>query len=177
MNSLTKNHFDNDCDPCEKERKPSKVMLKCGNPGSASIAVPTTGTAVGSTVASLAVNTSHFCNPCLKLEFASNISTATTAAILTATLTFQVFKQCANQFQPIAIGPQWTYSRTAATTALLSTTDTFTFFICDCDSCFNDCCTYTVVATPTVAVAGGGTINVANATLSAIIVDNTSQCC
>jgi hypothetical protein len=177
MNSLTKTHSDNDCDPCEKECKPSKVMLKCGNPSSATITVPTTGTAVGTPVTSLTVNTSHFCNPCLKLEFTSNISTATTAVILTATLTFQVFKQCVNQFQPIAIGPQFTFSRTAAAAALLSTTDTFTFFICDCDNCFNDCCTYTVIATPTVAVAGGGTITVANATLAAIIIDNTNQCC
>jgi hypothetical protein len=177
MNSLSNNHFDDDCDPCKKEHKQSKVLLKCGTPGFAAIAIPTTGTAVGTAVTSLAVNTSQFCNPCLKLEFASNITTATTVAILTATITFQVFKQCANQFQPVAIGPTWTFTRTTVTAAPLGTSDTFTFFICDCDSCFNDCCTYTVVATPTVAAAGGGTVNVANATLSAIIIDNTNQCC
>jgi len=63
--------------------------------------------------------------------------------------------------------PIWTFSRLVA----ITDANTFTFFVCDCDLCNDDCCTYSVVAT----VAGVATVGVTainNATLAAIIVDN-----
>lgn len=57
----------------------------------------------------------------------------------------------------------------------ITDSNTFTFFVCDCDICDEECCTYSVVAT----VAGVATVGVTainNATLSAIVVDNASSC-
>jgi hypothetical protein len=74
------------------------------------------------------------------IEFTSNI-------ILTGfsgTLTFQIFKYCYNQLQPSPIGPQWNFSREIATTEAT----TFSFFVCDRDTCFDEsCCTYRALVT------------------------------
>lgn len=153
------------CCDCEKTKflAPNRSTLKCGCPGAVSLPVATlAGTSF--TVATVTVDTKGFRKPCIKFEFASNI--VTTAAILT--LNFQIFKQCKNQLVPIPVGPVWTFSRLV----IISSSDTFSFLVCDCDICDTECCTYTVVAT----VAGVATIGVTsinNATLSALVVDNT----
>ena len=167
MNSLSKNHWNDDLKVSRKRHKENEVLLKCSNPSS--ITLPT-GTAVGSvfTVSAVTINASRFSNPCIKLEFTSNI--ITTAAVLT--LNFQIFKLYRNQFTPRPIGPIWTLSRSVATTDA----NTFTFFICDCDCCSDDCCTYSVVAT----VAGAPTVGVTainNSLLSALVVENNCHCC
>ncbi|NLU52119.1 MAG: DUF4489 domain-containing protein [Clostridiaceae bacterium] len=164
MNSMSKYYRD---DPCKKEeQKCNFTAIKCGNPSSTTIPV---GTVAGTTftVASLTVNTNKIKNPTIKLEFASNI--VTTAFV--GTLTFQVFKVCNNQLTPIPVGPSWTYTETVA----ITDASTFSFFICDCDTCFNDCCTYTVVAT--VGLLTVGTIAINNATLGAIIAGDSGSGC
>ena len=119
------------------------------------------------TVATVTVDTKGFRKPCIKFEFASNI--ITTAAVLS--LNFQIFKQCKNQLVPIPVGPVWTFSRLVAVTE----SDSFTIFVCDCDICDAECCTYSVVAT-VAGVATVGVTSVNNATLSAIVVDNATGC-
>jgi hypothetical protein len=108
------------------------------------------------------------CDPCVKLEFASNIITN---VAFTGTISFQVFKLCRGQLQPIPIGPAWLFTNTLT---LGGTGETFSFFVCDCDSCFDDCCTYTVVATNTSAIVGGATIG--NATLGAVATCGSGSC-
>jgi hypothetical protein len=171
MNSWSRKdyYYDDDCEPCKKrkkddyddhkkEEKDCKTIIKCGSPSSTAIPViAAAGTTF--TLASLNLNTSRLKDPCIKLEFASNF--VTTAAFAGA-FSIQVFKQCGNQFTPIPIGPSWALGSLAALSAT-----TFSFFVCDCDSCFNDCCTYTVVATVTTAIAAG-TLTINNATLGAI---------
>ncbi len=162
---------DNECECkccCECERPkylaPNRTLLKCGCPGAITLPVATVA-GTNFTVATVNVDTKGFRKPCIKFEFASNI--VTTAAVLT--LNLQIFKQCKNQLVPIPVGPVWTFSRLVAVTE----SNTFTFFVCDCDICDEGCCNYSVVAT----VAGVATIGVTainNATLSAIVVDNTS---
>ncbi|HIT90494.1 MAG TPA: DUF4489 domain-containing protein [Candidatus Merdenecus merdavium] len=154
---------------CEKKKyrpKPNKTVLKCGTPGAVTLPLATlAGTTFN--VATVTVDTSKFNKPCIKFEFASNI-VATAAAL---TLNFQIFKQCKNQLVPIPVGPVWTFSRLAEITS----SDSFSFFVCDCDSCYDECCTYSVVAT----VAGIATIGVTsinNAILSAIVVDESCDC-
>ncbi len=145
-----------------KKLNPNRTALKCGTPGSVTLPTATlAGTAFN--VSSVNVDTRGFNHPCIKLEFASNI--VTTAALLT--LNFQVFKLCKNQLVPLPIGPVWTFSRLAAVTE----GNTFTFFVCDCDICDEECCNYSVTATVAgIATAGVTTIN--NATLSAIVADS-----
>ena len=168
------NEYDNDegqdyscncgcsCERPKKFLKPNRTILKCGSQGGVSLPALT---AAGSTftLASVTVDSKNVKRPCIKFEFASNI--VTTAAVLT--LNFQLFKQCKNQITALPVGPIWTFSRTVA----ITDSNTFTFFVCDCDFCSDDCCTYSVVAT----VAGVATVGVTainNATLAALIVDN-----
>ena len=165
--SCRKDRRDDDRD---RDRKPqAQVALKCSAPGSVTIPVLADP---GSTFTptSLSVNAAKFCNPCTKLEFTSNI-TAPVGFI--GTLSFQIFKQCRNQFTPVPVGPAFTYSRTVA--LVVGEANTFSFFICDCDSCNDDCCTYSVVITNLTAITLGATIT--NATLSALTVSETSKCC
>lgn len=170
MNCSDYDHRDNECECkccCECERPkllaPNRTLLKCGCPGAVTLPLATIA-GTNFTVATVNVDTRGFRKPCIKFEFASNI--VTTAAILT--LNLQLFKQCKNQLVPIPVGPVWTFSRLVA----ITDSNTFTFFVCDCDICDEECCTYSVVAT----VAGVATVGVTainNATLSAIVVDNT----
>lgn len=156
MNSMSK-YYKDDCDPCKKdnnEEKSCQTIVKCGCPSSTTFPLISIGDSL--TVASLNLDTSGLKNPCVKLEFATNLISV---AAITGTFRFQVFKQCSNQLNPVPVGPSWIFGPVAIGS------DTFSFFVCDCDSCFDKCCTYTVVATTTVA---GGTININNATLGAI---------
>jgi len=172
MNSITNGQFDNDYGVySKKQNKPCSVILKCGNPNS--ITLPGASITAITTIANITtvnVNTSH-CNPCIKLEFASNIIVPITTA--SVSLIFQIFKICKNQLQPIPVGPQWTFSKLIG----LDTSDTFTFFVCDCDTCSSECCTYIVQVSATILAVGGievattSTVNINSATLSALVVE------
>ena len=172
MNSLSDvNYKDKSecfCDP----NKLSSAILKCGTsystilPGSNITEITTTAT-----VASVTVNTSCFCNPCIKVEFASKIIVP--IGIETANITFQMFKSCRNQFQPIPIGSQWTFQTS------VGRSDVFSFFVCDCDTCSNECCNYTVQVTGTILDVGDGggsggnnDVIINSAMLSVIAIDN-----
>ena len=167
MNSMSKHIIRDDCDHGEKFRKESIVALKCGTPGSGTLTLTTVTPATSITVSSLAVNVDDFEDPTIKLEFASNI--ATTA--FTGTVNIQVYKLCNNQFQSTPVGPQFSFAAATATTEALPVS----FFICDCGTCFNDCCTYSVVVTSVLGSAG--TITFTAATLSALIVGNQGHFC
>ncbi|MBU2704172.1 hypothetical protein Ga0466249_005326 [Sporomusaceae bacterium BoRhaA] len=181
MDSMSK---PNGKDNLENNRYPKSglTLLKCGIPGTASITIPATGgTPLAVTVASLTTNISCFCNPCIKLEFASNVTVPTANSV---TLNFQVFKLCNNQYQAIAVGPKWVFARSLdvaltpySGSVSLATTDTVSFFVCDCCDCPSKCCTYTVVVTPEIDGAVSTVVNITNATLSAIAVDSVNQCC
>ncbi|WP_411680363.1 DUF4489 domain-containing protein [Clostridium thailandense] len=167
MNSMSRNHFSDDCNPCKKEEKHCPTIIKCGCPSSSSIPAATVaGTTF--TVSSLSLDTSKLCDPTVKLEFASNL---VVPVAFTGSVDFQVFKICRGQLTPIPVGPAWTFSLVA-----LLASQTFSFFVCDCNSCFDDCCTYTVVATVTSAVTVG-TLSINNATLGAIATCGTGGCC
>lgn len=170
MNSWSrKDYYDDDCEPCKnkrkddyddhkKEKKDCKTIIKCGCPSSTTLPIVAAGSTF--TLASLSLNTSRLKDPCIKLEFASNL---VASVGFVGALSIQIFKQCGNQLTPVPIGPSW-----AAVGLAVSSATTFSFFICDCDSsCFNDCCTYTAVATVTTAISAG-TLSINNATLGAI---------
>ena len=161
-----------DYEPCyeshKKEQKSNTpVIVKCGSTGSVTIPL---ATVAGTTfnLSSLTMNTTGICNPCTKIEVTNNII----ATAFTGSISFQVYKQCRNQFAPIPIGPAFTFSEAVAITA----SSTFTFFVCDCDSCDNECCVYTLVATVTTLTVGVLSIN--NSTLSGIAAGQINcNCC
>ncbi|MFL0198400.1 DUF4489 domain-containing protein [Clostridium sp. WILCCON 0269] len=163
--NLNNDHIHN----CEIN-KPHLVISKCGEPGQAVLPDGTLGgTTV--TVATITIDSSKFCRPCTKLEFTSNIivTPITTETPFAGTLNFQVFKLCDNQ-QPIPIGGQFSFSLTQAAAAPFSTL--FTFFVCDCSQCLNECCTYVVTVTAAGTIITGN-IGVFAARLIAITTDNS----
>ncbi|WP_346898742.1 DUF4489 domain-containing protein [Clostridium sp. UBA7503] len=144
------------------------VDLKCGEPGQ--VVLPGSLVGTTATVATITIDTSKFCNPCTKLEFTSNLI----GIGFSGTLIFQLFKFCDNQ-QPLPIGGPFSF--TVATPSLIART--FTFFVCDCDSCLNECCTYAVIVTVGEGTEGAitGNIGVFAARLSSVTVDNPKQDC
>ncbi|WP_312652190.1 DUF4489 domain-containing protein [Aminipila sp.] len=174
MNSNSR--YNDDCDACAKDRKdyyrPRKeacpTIIKCSCPGAVTIPAATVVNTTF-TPASLTINTSKLESPCAKIEFTSNV----VGTLFSGTLSFQLFKQCSNQLAPVPVGPAFSYTRAVA----ITTSDTFTFFVCDCDSCFNDCCTYTVVITVNAVTAG--VLSISNATIGAIATCSScnSGCC
>lgn len=167
MNSMSKGYYNDDCDHCKKEKIPCPTIIKCSCPGTATIP---TGATVGTIfpLTTLTLNTSCLCDPCTKLEFASNL---VASAAVTGTLNFQVSKICRGQSTSIPVGPAWTFSTSGVTASR-----TFSFFVCDCDSCFDDCCTYTVAAT-VAGTAFVGTLSINNATLGGITTCSGNKCC
>jgi len=167
MNSMSRGYYD----PCGKEKreeKGCKTIIKCGCPSSTTIPViAATDTNRDFPLASLTLDTSCICDPNIKLEFASNL---VAVAAFVGTISVQVFKQCRNQFNPVPVGPAWQIGSLVALSS-----QTFSFFICDSDSCDNDCCTYTVVARVTSAVATG-TLAINNATLGAVVACAANKC-
>ncbi len=152
----------------DREDKHNQTIIRCGTPATATIPAGAATPVRTFPVGSVTVNTSCLCDPCIKLEYASNL----VATGFTGTVSFQVYRLCGSQATPVAIGPAWIFSIPAATP--ITATTTFSFFVCDCDSCFRDCCTYSVVATPTTATVG--TLNINNATLG-VIAASRANCC
>lgn len=181
MNSMSKGYYNDDydhrrkdeceCVSCRKEKenkcKLCPTIVKCGCPSATTIP-PATIAGTAFPVSSLTLNTSCLCNPAIKLEFASNL---VALIAFTGTINFQVFKLCRGQTTPVPVGPAWTFNLVA-----LLSSQTFSFFVCDSDSCFDDCCTYTVVATVTSAVTVG-TLSINNATLGAVATCGSGSCC
>ncbi len=177
MNSNS-TYYDDNYSPCKKDRKEPDygkkekkpicpTIIKCSCPGSVTIPVIVdAGIGTTFTATSLTLDTSCLKNPCTKLEFTSNlVSTA-----FTGTLSFQVFKQCKYQFAPVPVGPAFIYSRAVG----VAEANTFSFFVCDCDSCNDDCCTYTLVVTAQTAIGVG--LAISNATLGAISTCGSNSC-
>lgn len=139
------------------------VQIKCRTYGATTIPA---GTEVGTVFPLVNVNVDNkmYKKPCVKVEFLSNILTDTA----TATLNFQVFRQCDGQLTPVPASGIWTFSRTVATD---TEANSFGFAFCDCDNCNCGCCNYSVVAT-VVGAATTGTVTVNNATLIATVAES-----
>lgn len=144
--------------PCRAET----AQMKCRTFGATIIP---DGTEEGTTfpLVNVNVDTQGYRKPCIKLEFYSNILTATA----TGTLNFQVFRQCKGQLTPVPVSGVWTYARAVATA---DEANSFGFALCDCDNCDCGCCNYSVVAT-VVGEDTTGTITVNNATLIATVTE------
>lgn len=175
MNSMSKRYYDE----CRKEREHEReherecerkrernheekcpTIIKCGCPSSTPINKAKEGESF--IVAALNLDTSCICDPTIKLEFASNIVVSDNKDSCDVGLNFRVFKQCKHQHTPIPVGPVWSFFTDEKDLSV-----TFSFFVCDSDSCDEECCTYTVVATVADKL-NDGSLFVNNATLGAI---------
>ena len=139
------------------------MQMKCRTYGATTIPADTEAGTVFPLV-NLNVDNKGYKNPCVKVEFLSNILTDTA----TATLNFQVLRQCDGQLTPVPASGIWTFSRTVATDA---EANSFGFAFCDCDNCNCGCCNYSVTAT-VVGAATTGTVTINNATLIATVADD-----
>ena len=139
------------------------VQVKCRTYGAVTIPA---GTEVGTAFPLVNVNVDNrgYKKPCVKVEFLSNILTDTA----TATLNFQVLRQCDGRLTPVPVSGIWTFSRTVATDG---EANAFGFAFCDCDNCNCGCCNYSVTVTVTGA-ATTGTVTVNSATLIATVVED-----
>lgn len=173
MNSMSKGNWQEEKNCGCKKEEGTKVLLKCGTPSSRAlpiIAVAALGTPGASfPVTTLALDTSEFHDPCIKFEFAADIVNTLGIAI---DLSFQIVRQCRNQFAPTPVGPAYTLTIPPIGVATAYALP-ISFFVCDCDLCPDSCCTYTVVATTGVEIVVGGFIN--NAALSALVVENENK--
>lgn len=171
---------EHDCICNKLNRRENKTILKCGTPGGVISITPNTLSGTTFNVSSLTLNTSCLCDPCVKLEFTSTIAYSSPTTIDSTVVTFQLFKICENQRNPIPVGPQLAFSVPFTTLIIppvapgFSGTSTFSFFVCDCDTCSHECCTYSLVATTATADA---TVTITNPRLSAIASDNNCRCC
>jgi hypothetical protein len=138
------------------------VRIKCRTYGAVTIPADTEAGTVFPLV-NLNVDTKGYRKVCVKLEFLSNILTDTA----TATLNFQLFRQCNGQLTPVPASAVWTFSRAVATA---DEANSFGFALCDCDNCGCECCNYSVAAT-VAGAATTGTVTVNNATLIATVVE------
>uniref|UniRef100_UPI0006D1736F DUF4489 domain-containing protein n=1 Tax=Clostridium sp. NkU-1 TaxID=1095009 RepID=UPI0006D1736F len=163
MNQISK--FDYDISYCEKKQaKPTRTELKCGSPGF--VAFPLLAVADTTvTLAPLSIDASEFEHPSILLSFTANVH-----ANILENFRFQIFRQCLDQPTPIPVGAIYYHSKIDA----ILDTDSINFTVCDNDFCKNSICTYFVVITGiTIAVF---TSYISNATLSAIISDNSYDC-
>ena len=154
------------CASCERARPAPQsaegLRIKCRTYGAVTIPADTEAGTVFPLV-NLNVDTRGYRKPCVKLEFLSNILTDTA----TATLNFQLYRQCNGQLAPVPVSAVWTFARAVATA---DEANSFTFAVCDCDHCGCGCCNYSVTATVAGAVTTG-TVTVNNATLIATVVE------
>jgi len=143
-------------DDCKKEKEYCPTILKCSCSGGL-ISVPVTTPTTPLVLATVPVNIPKWCNnTCVKIEFASNV--VLVSGTEGATINFTV-----------TIG-SYSYSR-----ALLDSTGTFSFFVCDCNTCqSNECCYYSAEITASSAIGTVATLN--NAALSAIIASSGCSC-
>jgi hypothetical protein len=171
-----KKHCEEDCDVIWQPES-NLTMLKGTTPTTASITIPTTGTATATTLNSLSINTSCFSKQLIRLEFAGNIIFPATQ--FDATLNFQIFRQYNNQIITTAIGSPWVFARQLAVavgtgeSVSLATKDTFSFFVYDTayTGSTQDGATYTLVVTPSISTVAG-TVTINNATLGVIVGGN-----
>ncbi|MCR1950894.1 DUF4489 domain-containing protein [Clostridium sp. DSM 100503] len=162
--------MNHEIDSC-KDKETCPTIIKCSCLSSITLPI---GALVGDTftLAALTLDTSCLCNPIIKLEFASNVVIPVSAA---GAFSLRIFKQCRNQLAPIPVGPEWTFISALIATDARVGSSTLSFFICDDNSCSDECCVYTVVATVTRAVILGN-ININNSTLGAIATCHSNKC-
>ena len=131
MNLMIIDYPNKDCDTCKND---CPIIIESDYP---SLLTIPGGNVVGTsfTVSSIILNTSCLRNPCIKIDFASNVFFTD----FDETIIFQVFKRYNNQSFPV--GPGWPLSST------ISSATIFSFFVYDHDYCNTEYCTYILVAT------------------------------
>ena len=105
MNLSSKANFKDDYENSNKNSDSCGQILKCGE---VSQALLFNAASVGTSVpaATITLDTSKLCNPCIIFEFTSNII----GTLFQGTLNFQLYRSCNNQL-PIPIGPQFSFTR------------------------------------------------------------------
>lgn len=168
MNSKSIRPYDDDF---KKEKGHCPTILKCGCPRG-QISVPATTPTPPLILATVGVNFPNCRKPCVKIEYASNIEFVADEGGATIDITVTIFKNCTNNLR-IPIG-SYRYRRVGLP-GFFGSTDTFSFFVCDCSTCHpNECCYYS--AEITTSAVTGTVVTVDGAALSAIIASSGCTC-
>lgn len=115
------------------------TILKYGCPRGP-ISVPATTPTPSLILTTVGVNIPNCCNPCVKIEYVSTIEFIAGGGGATINITVTIFKNCQNNLR-LPIG-SYSYSRVGLP-SFFGSTDTFSFFVCDCSTCQpNECCYY-----------------------------------
>lgn len=172
-----KHHRDDCCDhrKCCKQKKccdsplGGKAILKCGRGAVGPLPKIDDGKIFGGTnaihVGSVTIDTRNLCNPTVLLNF-NIILTNLSGEEEDFTLTFTVVKCCKGCTQPV--GESFTF----ADELEKGVSRSFTFQICDCTNCCDDCTTYTLQITSATLEKAGLSVK---ADISALAVEN--DCC
>jgi len=168
-----------DCRKEDRDHRDCRTIIKCGSIGSASIPKDSKPSSTFP-LSSVKVDTSCLCNPITKLEFSSNYTIVVPKDINSSdvSISFQVSKACKGGFGSQAVGLPFIlnfsgYKEDGPDPTTISST--FSFNICDCNSCFDDCCIYTITATPLAET--DSTVNINNAQLISISTCGSDNCC
>lgn len=172
MNSLSGYFYKDDYNLCKREKKGEKycpMNLKCGSAGSAN-PIPNGILPTSPLILTrISVNIPKCCDPCAIIEFASTVNFIGPIGGGAATFTVSIFKNCLNNIR-IPLG-SYTFSRVSFGAAFTAT-ETFNFFVCDCDTCLFECCYYSAeITTSNFQIGGDGgrpIVSINNAILSAI---------
>ena len=184
MNSMSRRYYDpckKDCsDNCKKhyydkddDKKEDEcpTIIKCSGPSSTPIPVLTLGEGISNVelpLASITLDTSCICDPIVKLDFSTNYVVPISVSLVGGSIVLRVYKQCRGQATRVPIGTAWAISGGILGIEVFEAAIA-SFTTCDTDSCRDECCTYTVVATVNAIadVALGAAFN--NSTLSAVV--------
>ena len=171
MNSMSRRYYDT-CkkDNYREEEDKCPTIIKCSGPSSTPIPAITLSEGITGDVelplASLTLDTSCICDPIVKLDFSTNY-VVPIGVLLLGSITLRVYKQCKGQATRVPIGTAWALSGGLAGIEVFEASIS-SFSTCDTDTCGDECCTYTVVATVNAiaSLALGAAFN--NSTLSAV---------
>lgn len=168
MNSKP-NVFHNDRLKKAKERCPT--ILKCSCPRGL-ISVPATTPTPPLVLTTVAVNIPDCCNPCVKIEYTSTIGFVAGAGGAVVSITITIFKNCTNNIR-VPIGSRRYIID--GIPGLFTSTSTFSFFVCDCDTCpSDDCCYYS--AEITASSVAGTVVTIEDPILAALVTSSDCNC-
>lgn len=140
-----------------KHPKPQEILLECGSG---------TGSRIF-TSANVSIDTTHFHNPIVNIEFSSIVSFVLTGDYISIQLRYELFRSCDNR-SPISVGV-WELFRAINAEGIIEKTETFNFTFCEYLLC-PGCCDYfvTVTALEVISLMGQSTVTVSNGRIAAL---------
>jgi len=149
--------------------RPNKVIFKCNNlTGANGISIIALGDSIKPrNIGSISIpELCCFKKPCIKIDFSAMVSFGASIGLGT-TVTFRVYKRC-------GIGEEieiQSFDLIQGIELTAGSSMPVAFSICDCESCYSDCCLYRVTVEATATASLVSALNVNQGTISVIATD------